>query len=75
MHYFLPDWEDALQLCNEITPKVTGVQAIGWDLAHTAQGWVIVEGNLFSQFVGPQITREQGLKKEWLAVMEDMELL
>lgn len=71
----LPDWEDALQLCNEITPKVTGVQAIGWDLAHTAQGWVIVEGNLFSQFVGPQITREQGLKKEWLAVMEDMELL
>lgn len=71
----LPDWEGAIQLCEEITPKVKGVQAIGWDLAHTDQGWVIVEGNLFSQFVAPQITRNQGLKKEWLSVMDDMDLL
>ncbi len=70
----LPDWEGALQLCKEITPMIKGVQAIGWDLAYTDYGWVIVEGNLFSQFVGPQLTRRQGLKKEWLTVMEDMEI-
>lgn len=71
----LPDWEGVLRLCAEITPMVKGIQAIGWDLAHTDEGWVIVEGNLFSQFVGPQITREQGLKQEWLSVMQDMKLL
>lgn len=73
--YQMPDWEGCLNLCKEITPMVKGVKAIGWDLAHTDGGWVIVEGNLFSQFIGPQITRKRGMKKEWLAVMEDMELI
>lgn len=70
----LPEWENVLQLCEEITPMIKGIQAIGWDLAYTDDGWVIVEGNLFSQFVCPQIACERGLKKEWLAVMQDMEL-
>ena len=72
--YRMPDWEGCLKLCKEITPMVKGVKAIGWDLAHTDCGWVIVEGNLFSQFIGPQMTKQRGMKKEWLAVMGDMEL-
>ena len=73
--YQLPNWQQMLQLCNEITPRVKGIHAIGWDLAHTDQGWVIVEGNLFSQFIGPQITKERGLKTEFLEIMKDMDLI
>ena len=48
---------------------------IGWDLAHTDNGWVIVEGNHFGQFVGPQSTRGCGIKDEVLALMSDMNLM
>ncbi len=50
----LPDWDGALSLLKELSGKLPDVRWIGWDLAHTDDGWVLVEANgrpqLFQQF-------------------------
>lgn len=50
------------------------VKMIGWDLAHTDEGWVLIEANERSQIVGPQITMNIGVKKELERIMNDMDL-
>ena len=40
------------------------VEYIGWDLAHTDNGWVVIEGNGGGQFIGPQIVWKRGFKNE-----------
>ena len=71
----LPDWEQALEMCREMASAVSDVKYIGWDLAHTDNGWVLIEGNGMSQLVGPQIIYRKGIKKEFLGYMEKMDLI
>lgn len=71
----LPDWEQALKMCREMASAVSDVKYIGWDLAHTDNGWVLIEGNGMSQLVGPQIIYRKGIKKEFLGYMEKMDLI
>ena len=35
---------------------------VGWDLALSKDGWVLVEGNSGGQFVGPQISLKKGIR-------------
>lgn len=41
----LPDWEKLLELVDQLAKVVPEHQIVGWDLAHTEKGWVMVEGN------------------------------
>jgi hypothetical protein len=41
----LPDWRAAVALCTRAAGVLPGVRSIGWDLAFTPAGPVIVEGN------------------------------
>lgn len=42
-----PDWEQALDIVREAAGKIEGMGYIGWDIAFTEQGPVLVEGNNF----------------------------
>lgn len=42
--YFLPYWKELLALTAEATQKVPGVRFVGWDLAITPKGPVLVAG-------------------------------
>ncbi len=42
-----PDWPKALELVKEATHEVPNVRYIGWDVAFTTKGPVLVEGNEF----------------------------
>ena len=73
--YQLPKWDEMIQMCIEMSSKVSKVKYIGWDLAYTQDHkWVVIEGNGLSQFIGPQSTMQRGIKEEVLALMADMEL-
>ena len=48
----LPDWDNALKLVEELMYILPEIRYVGWDLAHTENGWVIVEGNHEGQLVG-----------------------
>ena len=51
------------------------VKYIGWDFAHTDDGWVIIEGNGRSQMIGPQTVFKRGIKAEVKGFMQDMDLI
>ncbi len=51
----IPDWEAAKALVKELAFIVPSNRYTGWDIAYTADGWVMVEGNSKGQFRGAQI--------------------
>ena len=73
--YQLPDIEGLKALCVRLSEQLPQVRYIGWDFAHTADGWVVVEGNGSSQIIGPQTTFKTGFRNDIERYMQDMKLL
>lgn len=60
----LPDWEKCMGLVREMCLRIPRVGYIGWDLAYTKKGWVLIEANGGSQFIVNQIINDCGCRKE-----------
>lgn len=59
----IPEWEELLKLVKELPTVLPEQKYVGWDLALSeTKGWVLVEGNSGGQFVGPQISKGQGIR-------------
>ena len=72
--YKLPDWEQLQELVFECASKLPQVRFIGWDLAHTKDGWVIVEGNENCYIIALQQIRDSGMRDVFEELMSDMDL-
>ena len=68
----LPDWDLLVRTVKEMANEVPGMGYISWDMAHTANGWVIVEANGQGQFIGAQMDLQRGIKKEILEQLDGM---
>lgn len=70
----LPDWDQVIQLVKEVAPKVPKVGLVGWDIALTPTGPVIVEGNDFPGHdiyqLPPHRDHNQGLWPLFTKIME-----
>lgn len=73
--YQLPDFEQLKALSAKLSAMIPEVRYIGWDFAHTDDGWVIIEGNGRSQMIGPQTVFKRGIKAEVKGFMQDMDLI
>lgn len=62
--YELPDWEKMIDMCKEMAADMPKVHMIGWDTAHTENGWIVIEGNALTEVIGPQSTRQKGIREE-----------
>lgn len=71
--YEIPEWGKAAALCREAAGLFKSVKSIGWDLAYTDKGWIIVEANMSGQPV-QQGSIGQGTKEELYKIMSDMDL-
>ena len=49
--YVIPRWNELLALARELATVVPEQPFVGWDLALTDEGWVVIEGNWMSQFL------------------------
>lgn len=59
----IPKWDELLELVKELPTVLPEQKYVGWDLALSeTRGWVLVEGNSGGQFVGPQISKGQGIR-------------
>lgn len=67
----VPRWDEAISLAKELSRVLPECRFIGWDLALTDKGWVMVEGNAQGQFVGFQLPRLQGVKDALLSADPD----
>lgn len=73
--YQLPEWKAMLEICKEMSAKMPAIKFIGWDMAYTDNGWVVIEGNGMSQLIGPQIVWRYGVRNEMEEYMKDMDLI
>ena len=62
--YQLPEWKKMCSLVKEMAERIPTVRYVGWDMAHTDKGWVVIEGNGSGQMIGPQIVWKHGFKEE-----------
>ena len=67
----VPDWEKACELVRNLATKVGGLRFIGWDLAHTDNGWIIVEANTQPGILPPMVTGK-GVAQEFYNIKSKM---
>lgn len=61
----IPKWDEVTELAKKAANDFEEAKYIGWDIAIAKEkGPVIVEGNGRTQFIGQQITDEQGKRKD-----------
>ena len=58
----IPDWEGLKSILAKLSAKVPSAHCIGWDMAHTDKGWVLIEGNGRAQVVTIQVLNDKGYK-------------
>lgn len=73
--YSFPQWEEMRSMCIDMAKVIPSVKCIGWDMALTDKGWIVVEGNGMTQFIVPQIVFKRGIKKEVLNLIDKVELI
>lgn len=67
----VPDWEKACELVRHLATQVGGLRYVGWDLAHTDKGWVLVEANTSPGILPPMVTGK-GVAKEFYKIKHRM---
>lgn len=64
----IPYWDELKDLSKQLAHNIPELVYVGWDLALTPDGWVMVEGNK-GQFVAQQLTLKHGLRKDFEALV------
>ena len=59
------DWEQVRRTVEEAVTLVPNAIIVGWDVAVTAQGPVLIEGNAYPSVQIMQTAGMQGLKRLW----------
>ena len=58
----VPRWEEMKELSRQLALTYPQQPYVGWDLALTDSGWVMVEGNHLCGFNGPQLATQRGIR-------------
>ena len=58
----IPMWNEALDLAKKLSSVVPDMRYVGWDIALTDRGWVMIEGNPRGEFYFLQYPDKQGRK-------------
>ena len=61
----IPFWNEAVKLAKELSNVIPQVRYVGWDLALTDAGWVMVEGNEKGMFIGFQLPTLTGFRTDF----------
>lgn len=59
----VPRWEDLLETVEKLSRVIPEQRYVGWDLALTDEGWVLVEANAGGQWEICQMSDRRGLRK------------
>ena len=66
----IPRYEEAIKLVKELALVLPENRWVGWDLALTDEGWVMVEGNSTPQVEAYQILKNEGMYLELKSYFE-----
>lgn len=60
----LPEWNKLLEMLTEAALELPSLRYVGWDVAYSANGWCIIEGNTNGEFF-TQMVYGHGFKSEF----------
>ncbi len=60
----VPKWEEACEMAKHLAELIPDCHFVGWDLALTDNGWVMIEGN-HNPYIIYQIATGKGIRKEF----------
>ena len=60
----IPRWDELVELVTKLAKEVPGNHYVGWDIALSVNGWVMIEGNPRGELAAVQYTTGKGVKKE-----------
>ena len=60
----IPQWEEMKAFARQLSLLCPQQPYSSWDLALTDDGWVMVEGNAYGQFICPQFTTQRGMRRQ-----------
>ena len=58
----IPHWEELIAIVEELVKVIPEQKYVGWDMALTEAGWMLVEANAWGQFEIGQMSDKQGLR-------------
>lgn len=61
-NFQVPKWKELLELVTNLASEIPEMHCVGWDLALSKNGWVLVEGNARPQCVTAQTITKSGYK-------------
>lgn len=67
--FLLPEWDNALNLMASLARTVPAARCVSFDIAYSANGWILVEANLRGQFIGQQLCCGKGLYTELVSLL------
>lgn len=72
--FHIPYWKEAKEMALTLMNIIPDAKYIGWDLALTNEGWVMVEGNSRGLFIGFQLPNQMGWREEYEEIKEKMRI-
>lgn len=68
----IPDWDDMINICKNAAEKETQMGYLSFDMAHTDNGWVVIEVNTIGQLVLAQTVYQKGIQEDIDRYLKDM---
>lgn len=65
--YVVPHWKEACAIAKQAASRISGAAFVGWDMALTEKGWVLVEGN-HGPLIIWQIASGEGVRSKFLQI-------
>lgn len=69
--FTIPKWQEVLSLVKQMALVVPSVRYVGWDMALSPKGWVMIEGNDKGQFVW-QVADRNGFRAELDNIIKEL---
>ncbi len=69
----IPLWKELCDMSIEMMNAMPTINCIGWDLAVTDKGPVVIEANGQTSLCGPQLTQRKGFRKEYENILKTLE--
>ncbi len=69
--FVIPCWDELIETVTKLAGVIPEVRYVGWDLALTKEGWVMIEGNDKGQFVF-QIPSQTGFRRELRKICKEL---
>ena len=65
--YEIPFWKQTVEMLTEVAKRIPQVRFVGWDIAISSDGPVLIEGNQYPGVIFEPLSMKHGIYKEMMS--------